>query len=31
MNAFGLDSWWFEKRWLKDRFAMRAGQFARRG
>jgi carbohydrate-selective porin OprB len=28
MNAFRLDSWWFEKTWLKDRLSARAGQFA---
>ena len=27
-NAFRLDSWWFEKQWLKKRLALRAGQFA---
>lgn len=27
-NTFRLDSWWFEKRWLKDRIASRVGQFA---
>jgi carbohydrate-selective porin OprB len=27
-NTFRLDSWWFEKRWVKDRFALRVGQFA---
>jgi porin len=28
MNTLRLDSWWFEKRWLKDRIATRIGQFA---
>jgi porin len=27
-NTFRLDSWWFEKRWLRDRLTVRAGQFA---
>jgi porin len=26
--TFRLDSWWFEKRWLDDRLAVRVGQFA---
>lgn len=28
MNTCRLDSWWFEKRWLKERFTARVGQFA---
>ena len=28
MNTFRLDSWWFQKSWLKNRIAIRAGQFA---
>jgi porin len=28
MNTCRLDSWWFEKRWLNERFTARAGQFA---
>jgi porin len=27
-HTFRLDSWWIEKRWLNDRFVVRAGQFA---
>jgi carbohydrate-selective porin OprB len=27
-NTFRLDSWWVEKRWLKERIVARAGQFA---
>ena len=27
-NTFRLDSWWLEKRWLKDRVTGRIGQFA---
>jgi porin len=27
-NAFRLDSWWLEKRWLEDRLVARFGQFA---
>lgn len=27
-NTFRLDSWWFEKRWLKERLTARIGQFA---
>jgi porin len=27
-NTFRLDSWWIEKRWLDERLAVRAGQFA---
>jgi len=27
-NTFRLDSWWLEKRWLKERLTVRAGQFA---
>jgi carbohydrate-selective porin OprB len=27
-NTFRLDSWWLEKRWLNERFTVRAGQFA---
>ena len=27
-NTFRLDSWWFQKGWMKDRFAVRVGQFA---
>src|SRR5712671_6867270 len=27
-RTFRLDSWWVEKRWLDDRIAVRAGQFA---
>ncbi len=27
-NTFRLDSWWFEKRLLRERVAVRAGQFA---
>jgi carbohydrate-selective porin OprB len=26
--TFRLDSWWLEKRWLSERFTVRAGQFA---
>src|SRR5215469_10817761 len=28
MNTCRLDSWWFEKRWLDERFTVRLGQFA---
>jgi porin len=28
-NTCRLDSWWIEKRWLDERIALRAGQFAR--
>ena len=28
MNTTRLDSWWIEKRWLNERVAARAGQFA---
>ena len=28
MNTSRLDSWWLEKRWLKDRLTTRVGQFA---
>jgi carbohydrate-selective porin OprB len=28
MNTCRLDSWWFEKRWLKERLIGRIGQFA---
>jgi hypothetical protein len=28
MNAFRLDSWWFQKMWFNKRVAVRAGQFA---
>jgi porin len=28
MNDCRLDSWWLEKRWLKQRFTVRIGQFA---
>jgi carbohydrate-selective porin OprB len=28
MNTCRLDSWWFEKRWLDERIAVRLGQFA---
>lgn len=28
MNTCRLDSWWFEKRWFEERFAVRLGQFA---
>jgi porin len=28
MNTCRLDSWWFEKRWLKERLTVRLGQFA---
>jgi porin len=28
MNTCRLDSWWFEKRWLMERFTARVGQFA---
>jgi porin len=28
MNTCRLDSWWFEKRWLDEHIAARAGQFA---
>jgi porin len=28
MNTFRLDSWWFQKSWLKNRISARAGQFA---
>lgn len=27
-NTFRLDSWWLEKRWLKERLTARIGQFA---
>jgi carbohydrate-selective porin OprB len=27
-NAFRLDSWWFQKQWLKRRLSLRLGQFA---
>ena len=27
-NTFRLDSWWIEKRWLKERVVARVGQFA---
>jgi len=27
-NTFRLDSWWFQKGWLRDRVALRVGQFA---
>ncbi len=27
-NAFRLDAWWFQKLWLKNRIALRMGQFA---
>ena len=27
-NVFRLDSWWFQKQWLKKRVSLRAGQFA---
>lgn len=28
MNTCRLDSWWIEKRWLRERLTVRAGQFA---
>lgn len=28
INAFRLDAWWLEKRWLKGRVSARLGQFA---
>jgi porin len=28
MDTCRLDSWWIEKRWLNERFTVRAGQFA---
>jgi porin len=28
MNTCRLDSWWIEKRWLRERLSVRAGQFA---
>jgi porin len=28
MNTCRLDSWWIEKRWLRERLAVRMGQFA---
>src|SRR4029077_8450026 len=28
MNTCRLDPWWIEKRWLRERLTVRAGQFA---